>query len=81
MKMDNEEKYPYNRYVENRRIEMGVLDTAKDRGKREAYIQVALGCLEDNLPFDLVVKYSHLLPSEVRLLAERKDIDAEDETS
>lgn len=78
--MLEQEKYAYNRYVENRRIEMGVLETAEDKGKRKTQIQVALDCLEDKLPFDLVVRYSRLLPFEVQLLSEGKDIDAEDVT-
>ena len=77
--MANEEKYAYNRYVENRRIEMGVLETAKDMGKREYQIQVALTCLAKDFPFDLIVEVSGLLLSEVQLLSEGKDIDAEDE--
>ena len=76
--MANEEKYAYDRYVENRRIEMGVLETAEDKGDRKRQIKVALTCLGDNLPFDLVVKYSGLLLSEVQLLAEGKEIDADD---
>ena len=77
--MGNEEKYAYNRYVENRRIEMGVLDTAKDKGKRENQIEVARIGLAKNLPFDLIVELSRLLPSEIQLLAEGKHIDTDDE--
>ena len=79
--MPNEDKYAYNRYVENRRIEMGVLETAEDKGKRKNQIEVAKTCLADNLPFDLVVKYSKLSLHEVQLLAEGKDIDADDDAS
>ena len=75
-----EDKYPFDRRVENRRIEMGVLETAEDKGIRKTQIKVALTCLNDSLPFDLVVKYSGLLLSEVQLLAEGNDIDVEDET-
>ena len=77
--MPNEEKYAYDRYVENRRIEMGVLETAEDKGVRKTQIKVALTCLEEGFPYEMVVKLSGLLLSEVQLLAEGKDIDAEDE--
>ena len=78
--MPNEEKYAYNRYVENRRIEMGVLETAEDKGKRKDQIEVAKIGLAKNLPFDLIIDLSRLLPSEVQLLSEGKDIDVEDES-
>ena len=74
--MPEKEKYPFNRYVENRRIEMAVLETAEDKGKRKTQIQFALDCLAEELPFDTVVRLSRLLPTEVQLLAEGKDIDA-----
>ena len=79
--MPYEEKYAYDRYVENRRIEMGVLETAEDKGIRKTQIKVALTCLEKGFTYDLIVEVSGLLLSEVQLLAEGKDIDAEDETS
>lgn len=80
--MPLEEKYAYNRYVENRRIEMGVLETAKDKGKRENQIQVAKNALEEGFSFDIIVKLTGLLLSEVQLLSEGKNIDAdEDEVS
>lgn len=79
--MPNEEKYAYNRYVENRRIEMGVLDTAKDMGKRGHQIEVARKGLSKNLSFDLILDLSGLLPSEIQLLAEGKEIDIDDDAS
>ena len=79
--MPQTEKYAYDRYIENRRIEMGVLETAEDKGIRKTQIKMALACLEDNMPYDLIVKYSGLLLSEVQLLSEGKDIDAEDNAS
>ena len=75
--MREKEKYAYNRYVENRRIEMAVLDTAEEKGKRKTQIQFALDCLAEGLPFDTVVRLSRLLPTEVQLLAEGNDIDAD----
>ena len=78
--MANEEKYAYDRYVENRRIEMGVLETAEDKGIRKTQIKFALVSLSKGFSHDLIVELTGLLPSEVQLLAEGKDIDAEDET-
>ena len=69
-------KYPFDRGVENRRIELGVLETAEDKGRRKEQIEVAKIGLAKNLPFDLIVELSRLLPSEIQLLAEGKDIDS-----
>ena len=69
-------KYPFDRKVENRRIEMAVLETAEDKGRRKDQIEVAKIGLAKNLPFDLIVELSRLLPSEIQLLAEGKDIDS-----
>ena len=77
--MPKEEKYAYDRYIENRRIEMGVLETAEDKGDRKRQIKVALTALAKGLPFDFIVELTDLLLSEVQLLAEGRDIDAEDE--
>ena len=79
--MPNEEKYAYNRYVENRRIEMGVLETAEDKGDRKRQIKVAITCLGKGFPFDLIVEVSGLFLSEVQLLSEGKDMDMEDNAS
>jgi predicted transposase/invertase (TIGR01784 family) len=80
--MPLEEKYAYNRYVENRRIEMGVLETAEDKGIRKTQIKVAQNALEEGFSFDIIVKLTGLLLSEVQLLSEGKNIDAdEDEVS
>ncbi len=76
--MPEQEKYAYNRYVENRRIEMGVLETAEDKGKRKTQIQVAMKALAKGVPFDLIADLTDLRLSEVQLLSEGKDIDAED---
>ncbi|MDZ7879805.1 MAG: Rpn family recombination-promoting nuclease/putative transposase [Saprospiraceae bacterium] len=78
--MPEKEKYAYNRYVENRRIEMGVLDTAKDMGKREHGIEVAKKGLAKNFPLDVILDLSGLTSREIQLLSEGKDIDAEDIT-
>ncbi len=78
--MPEQEKYAYNRYVENRRIEMGVLETAEDKGKRKTQIQVAMKALAKGVPFDLIADLTDLRLSEVQLLSEGKDIDAEDVT-
>ena len=77
--MPQTEKYAYDRYVENRRIEMGVLETAEDKGDRKRQIKVAITCLEKGFPLDLIVEISGLSLSEVQLLAEGKDIDSDDD--
>ena len=77
--MGNEEKYAYNRYVENRRIEMGVLETAEDKGIRKTQIKFALASISKGLSHDLIVELTGLLLSEVQLLAEGKSIDVEED--
>ena len=79
--MPQTEKYAYDRYVENRRIEMGVLETAEDKGDRKRQIKVAMKALANGLPFDFIADLTDLLLSEVQLLSEGKDIDAEDNAS
>lgn len=78
--MLEQEKYAYNRYVENRRIEMGVLEIAEDKGDRKRQIKVAKKALAKGVPFDLIADLTDLRLSEVQLLSEGKDIDAEDVT-
>ena len=79
--MPTEDKYAYNRYVENRRIEMGVLETATDKGKREVQIQVAKNALVKGLPHDLIVELTGLWLSEVQILSEGKELDSEDDVN
>ena len=75
------EKYPFDRQIENNRIKMAVLETAEEKGSRKRQVQIAMLCLKDGFSHDLIVKLTDLLLSEVQLLAEGKDIDAEDDLS
>ena len=74
-----EDKYPFDRHVENRRFEMAVLETAEEKGKRKSKIQLTKNAISLGLPFDMIVKLIGLLPSEVQQLSEGVDIDADED--
>ena len=73
------DKYLFDRHVENRRIEIAVLETAEEKGKRKSKIQLTKNALSLGLPFDMIVKVIGLPPSEVQQLSEGVDIDADDD--
>ena len=70
-------KYPFDREVENRRIKMAVLETAEAKGSRKSQIRIAKNGIAMGLSLDFIAYSTELLLSEVQLLAEGKDIDAE----
>ena len=75
------EKYPFDRQIENYRIKMAVLETAEAKGSRKSQIRIAKKGITMGLSFDFIAYSTELLLSEVQLLSEGKDIDAEDNAS
>ena len=67
-------KYPFNRYVENRRVEMSVMDTLTIRVQREKAVQVAKNLLTMNLNFQDIAQVAELSVEEVERIAEGEDI-------
>jgi hypothetical protein len=77
-RMSLEERRAYQRYIENRRIENSVIETAVDKSIRLRNIEIAKESLNEGLPIAAVSKISKLAVEEVTLLAEGKELDADD---
>ena len=72
--MPEKEKYPFNRHIENRRVEMSVMDTLTIRVQREKAVQVAKNLLTMNLNFQDIAQVAELSVEEVERIAEGEDI-------
>lgn len=70
----------YKRHIENRRIEMGVMETAIDRAKRAQSIEVAKEALKEGASIEFVTKITKLPLIEIEKLANGEDIDNEEDT-
>jgi predicted transposase/invertase (TIGR01784 family) len=68
----------YKRHVENRRIELSVMETAADKVTRKRNIKVALTALERKFKLEDIVALSELTLDEVLALSRGEDIDKED---
>lgn len=77
--MQPDDQAAYRRYIENRRIEMGVMGTAIDKAKREIMIKVAKNALKKGLSIEDIIDLTDLLEEEVLKLANGEDIDKEEE--
>jgi predicted transposase/invertase (TIGR01784 family) len=77
--MNPEDQYAYKRHVENKRIEMGVTETAIDKGMRKRSIEVAQASLQVNIPHETIALISKLTLEEVQALARGEDIDKEED--
>lgn len=77
--MQPEDQVAYKRHVENRRIEMGVTETAIDKGKREKAIEVAKEALKEGASIDFVAKITKLTKVEIEKLVRGEELDNEDE--
>lgn len=70
--MPDTEKQAYNRFVENRRIELAVTETAKDEGFREGIKEgikeTAKKMKKDGLAIDLIAKYTGLSATDIENL-------------
>ncbi len=77
--MNAEDQYAYKRHIENKRIEMGVTETAAYNASRKRNIEIAKDLLAEAMPIENVVKLSKLTLEEVQTIARNEDIDKEDE--
>lgn len=71
--------YPFDRRVENRRIELSVTETANYKGDRKRCIKVAQKGLELNLPLETIALMSELTIDEIQAIGRGEDIDKENE--
>lgn len=76
--MSIEDQLAYKRHIENRRIEMGVTETAIDNGKRQMAIDVAKVLLAEGTDKALVAKATKLSLEEIIKIDLGEDIDKED---
>ena len=73
--MSPEERRSYQRHVENKRIEMGVMETAIDRATRRKAIDVAKEALKERANIDFIAKITGLSHMEIEQIAKGIDID------
>ncbi len=88
--MSAEERYAYKRHIENRRIEMSVVETAfmngeqegiqkgikegLEKGARQRSLEVAKEALKMNVPYEMIAQLTKLSLEEIQFLAQGKDI-------
>jgi predicted transposase/invertase (TIGR01784 family) len=72
--MSSQDKAAYNRHIENRRVEMNVMDTAEEKGARKKAIQVAKTFLAAGIDMDLIAQGTQLTLEEIERLANGEDI-------
>lgn len=77
--MKPEDQAAYKRHIENRRIEMGVMETAIDKAERRKAIEIAKESLKEGASIDFVTKVTKLTKMEVERLVQGEDIDKEEE--
>ncbi len=77
--MQREDQVAYNRHVENRRIEMGVTETAIDKGKRQRSIEVAKFLLSENTNINIIIGATQLTSDEIAKIASGEELDKEEE--
>jgi predicted transposase/invertase (TIGR01784 family) len=74
-RMSLEERRAYQRHVENRRVEMSVIETALDKGIRTRNIEVAKTLLANGLAHELICNASKLTLDEVTQLSQGIHLD------
>ncbi len=77
--MQEADKYAYRRHIENRRIEMGVMETAEDKGKRKAAIAIAKESILEEIPIPTIAKITKLSIEEVITLYQGGELDRNDD--
>ncbi len=77
--MKPDDQAAYKRHIENRRIEMGVVETAIDKATRKKAITFALGGLQKGLSVQDIVEITQLTEEEVIALSKGEDIDKEED--
>ena len=71
--LTEQEKKMYDRFQENRRIEISVEYTAKLEAKQEGKIEIAKTMLKDNEPNERIAKYTGLTLEQIEALRNEKD--------
>ncbi len=65
------------RPIENRRIMMGVMETAVDKAVRAFGVRVALKLLQEQWAIPKIASVTELSVEEITLLSQGKDLDAD----
>jgi predicted transposase/invertase (TIGR01784 family) len=77
--MQPEDKAAYKRHIENRRIEMGVMETAIDKAKRKNAIDIAKVLLLADTDKDLIAKATKLTLEEIIRIERGEELDKEED--
>jgi hypothetical protein len=72
--MSPQEKVAYKRQIENRRVEMNVIETAKLIVERKKSIRIAKNMLQLNFAYNFIAQITELSVSEVKDVARGEDI-------
>jgi PD-(D/E)XK nuclease family transposase len=72
--MSPQDKVAYNRHIENRRVEMNVMDTLEIRTERKKAVRVAQNLLQLNLDYQTIAQVAELSVSDVEKIAMGEDI-------
>lgn len=76
--MGREEQISYNIHVKNKRIEMSVTETALDKGKRQAAIEIAKKGIAMGVPITIIMQMTALSESDIIILSQGGELDKED---
>ena len=74
--MSDADRHAYERHIDNIRIQNDVVDSAKEEAREEERIktrvqvttEMAKKMKADNMPIDIIVKYTGLTPEEIEKL-------------
>jgi PD-(D/E)XK nuclease family transposase len=77
--MSDEDKRAYRRHIENRRVEMAVVDTAIDKAKRQLSIDFARKSLKKGINIDDIIDMTGLPIDEIITLSRGGELDKEDD--
>lgn len=76
--MPKADKAAYNRHIENRRIEMGVLSTAIENERRRVTIQMAKNLLLAAVPIAIIATTTKLNIQELETLQKGEELDKDE---
>jgi hypothetical protein len=76
--MERDEQISYNIHVKNKRIEMSVTETALDKGKRQAAIEITKKSLKIGISIADLLQITSLSEDEILILAQGGELDKED---
>lgn len=77
--MSYSDQLAYKRHIENQRIELSVTETAIDKGKRKAIIEIAKNGLKNGFSIEDIAKLTQLSHEEIVSLSKGEDIDKEED--